>query len=165
VTADPARQAAIAGLVLAACAFAAACAGAGPSAGSDAEQRIQTVISETHSGLAEARREVVRDAASWTRLWSEIHAGRDPVPALPAVDFEREMLIAVASGTRPTGGFSIQVTAVATRGDRLEVAVLERCPDADAIVTMALTQPVAVVRVAKLAQTPTFQDTRTGACR
>jgi protease stability complex PrcB-like protein len=165
VAVDSARQAAIASLVLAACAFAAACAGAGPSAGSDAQPIIQTVISETHSGLAEARRAVIRDAASWARLWSEIHAGRIPAPALPAVDFEREMLIAVASGTRPTGGFSIQVTGVTTRGDRLEIAVLERCPDADAIVTMALTQPVAVVRVAKLTQTPTFQDTRTGACR
>jgi hypothetical protein len=165
VTVDAARQASVAGLVLAACAFAAACAGAGPSGGSDAEQRVQTVISETQSGIATARREVIRDQASWARLWSEIHANRMPAPELPTVDFAREMLIAVATGTRPSGGFSIEVTGVATRGDRLEVAVLERCLDADAIVTQALTQPVAVVRVAKLAQTPTFTDTRIGACR
>jgi protease stability complex PrcB-like protein len=165
VTVDSTRQTAIAGLALAACAFAAACAGAGPSAGSDAEQRVAPVISETQSGLDESRREVIRDAASWSRLWSQIHAGRIPVPPLPAVDFGREMLIAVASGTRPTAGFSIQVTGVTTRGDRLEVAVLERCPDADAILAQVLTQPVSVVRVAKLAQTPTFNETRTGACR
>jgi hypothetical protein len=54
---------------------------------------------------------------------------------------------------------------VTTRGGRLEVTVLERCPDADAIVAQVLTQPVAVVRVAKLAQDPAFNDTHTGACR
>jgi hypothetical protein len=165
VTAEAARRVTIAGLVLTASAFATACASAGPSSGSDAEQRIQTVVSDTHSGLAAARREVIRDAASWSRLWAEIHAGRTPAPERPAVDFEREMLIAVATGTRPSGGFSIQVTGVTTRGDTLEVAVLERCPESDAIVTLALTQPVEVVRVAKLAQTPSFRDTRTGACR
>jgi hypothetical protein len=165
VSVDSVPQAFIAGLALSASAFAAACAGAGPSSGSDAEQRVQPVISETQSGIATARREVIRDAASWARLWAEIHAGRTPMPELPAVDFGREMLIAVATGTRPSGGFSIQVTGVATRGDRLEVAVLERCPDSDAIVTMALTQPVEVVRVARLAQTPVFHDTRTGGCR
>jgi hypothetical protein len=165
VTAEARRRVTVAGLALTASAFAAACAGAGPSGGSDAEQRIQTVISEAHSGLATARREVIRDAAGWSRLWAEIHAGRTPAPELPAVDFAREMLIAVATGTRPSGGFSIQVTGVTTHGDTLEVAVLERCPESDAIVTLALTQPVEVVRVAKLAQTPTFRDTRTGACR
>ena len=165
MTVDAARWASVAGLVLAACAFAAGCASAGPSGGSDAEQRVQSVISETQSGLATARREVIRDQASWARLWSEIHANLAPAPGLPAVDFAREMLIAVATGMRPSGGFSIEVTRVATRGDRLEIAVLERCPDADAIVTQALTRPVAVVRVARLAQTPTFNDARTGACR
>jgi hypothetical protein len=81
------------------------------------------------------------------------------------VDFAREMLIAVATGTRPSGGFSIRVTGVTALGDVLEIAVLERCPASGAIVTQALTQPVEVVRVAKLAQPPSFRDTRTGACR
>jgi len=165
VTAEAARRATIAGLVLAASVGLTSCATAGPSGGSDAEQRIETVVSDVHSGLDKARREVIRDAASWARLWGEIHGGRTPAPELPPVDFEREMLIAVATGTRPTGGFSIKVQSVTTRGDRLEVAVVERCPESDAMVTMSLTQPVEVVRVAKLAQAPTFRDTRTGACR
>jgi hypothetical protein len=165
VAAEAARRVTVSALVVTACAFAAACASAGPSGGSDAEQRFETVISETHSGLASARREVIRDAASWSRLWAEINAGRTPAPELPAVDFAREMLIAVATGTRPSGGFSIRVTGVTALGDVLEIAVLERCPASGAIVTQALTQPVEVVRVAKLAQPPSFRDTRTGACR
>ena len=78
MTAEAARRVTAASLALTASAFAAACAGAGPSGGSDAEQRIQTVISEAHSGLATARREVIRDAAGWSRLWAEIHAGCAP---------------------------------------------------------------------------------------
>jgi hypothetical protein len=111
------------------------------------------------------RREVIRDEASWARLWGEIHAGVTPGPPLPPVDFAHHMLIAVASGTRPSGGFSIKVRSVATRGETLEVSVLESCPAQGAMVSMALTRPVEVVRVARLAQAPTFQEARTSSCR
>ena len=75
------------------------------------------------------------------------------------------MLVVVASGTRPSGGFAIKVQGVATRGARLEVAVLETCPAPGAMVSMELTQPVEVVRVPRLAQTATFRETRASSCR
>jgi hypothetical protein len=54
-----------------------ACA-SGPSGseGTGAEQPFESVVSELHSGIAEKRREVVRDQESWARLWSEIHRGQ-----------------------------------------------------------------------------------------
>jgi hypothetical protein len=143
-----------------------ACA-SGPSGseGTGAEQPFESVVSELHSGIAEKRREVVRDQESWGRLWSEIHRGQDSAGQPPAVDFSREMLIVAALGTRPTGGFAVKVRGVATRGDRLEVVVLESCPAQGAMVTAALTQPVEVVRVARLSQTPTFKEQRETSCR
>jgi hypothetical protein len=75
------------------------------------------------------------------------------------------MLIAVATGTRPSGGFSIKVRRVATRGETLEVAVLETCPALGAMVSMGLSQPVEVVRAPRLAQPPTFRDERAASCR
>lgn len=143
----------------------AACAAAGPSDGSAAEHSFEAILATTHSGVAERRREVVRDEASWARLWSEIHAGFTPAPPLPAVDFSRHMLIAVALGTRPSGGFGIEVRSVATRGESLEIAVAESCPAAGAMVTLSLTQPVEVVRAPRLAQTPSFRETRAASCR
>jgi len=145
-------------------ALAAACAAAGPSDGANGPLTLQTLLSESYSGLAGPRREVVRDAASFTKLWAEIHAGRSPAPAPPAVDFAREMLVVAALGTRPSGGFSVAVTRVVARGEALDVTVLESCPAKDAMVTMALTQPVQVVRVARAAGTPAFHETRGPSC-
>jgi hypothetical protein len=75
------------------------------------------------------------------------------------------MLVVLASGTRPSGGFAIRVQGVATRGARLEISVLETCPAPGAMVTMELTQPVQVVRVPRLAQAATFRETRAASCR
>jgi hypothetical protein len=165
VSPEAARLGTGAGLGLVASALLAACAAAGPGDAGDAEHPFETLLAETHSGLAERRREVVRDEVGWTRLWADIHAGVTPAPPLPPVDFGRHMLIAVASGTRPSGGFTIKVRSVATRGGKLEVAVLETCPAPVAMVTMELTQPVEVVRVPRLTQPATFHEARAGSCR
>jgi hypothetical protein len=165
VSPETARHATVAGLVLAASALLAACTSAGPGDPADAEHPLETVLAAAYSGLAEPRREVVRDEAGWARLWAEIHAGVDPAPPRPLVDFARDMLIAVAAGTRPSGGFSIKVRRVATRGETLEVAVLETCPAPGAMVSMGLSQPVEVVRVPRLVQPATFRDERAASCR
>jgi hypothetical protein len=165
VSAEAARLGAAAGLALAASALLAACAAAGPGDPRDIEHPFETLLAEAHSGLAEPRREVVRDEAGWARLWADIHAGVTPAPPLPPVDFGRHMLVAVASGTRPSGGFAIRVRSVATRGGKLEVVVLETCPAPDAMVTLELTQPVEVVRVPRLEQPAAFQEARAGPCR
>jgi hypothetical protein len=157
---------AILGLGLAGAALVAACARAGPSDGeSTAEHPFETILAAVHTGLAERRRELIRDEASWARLWAEVHAGFTPAPPLPTVDFAQHMLIAVALGTRPSGGFGVKVQSVTSRGERLEVAVAESCPAAGAMVTQSLTQPVEVVRAPRLAQTPTFRETRAASCR
>ena len=162
---ETARRATVAGLALAASALLAACTSAGPDDPADAEHPFETVLAEGYSGLAEPRREVIQDEAAWARLWTEIHAVVDPLPPRPTVDFARDMLVAVATGTRPSGGFSIKVRRVATRGETLEVTVLETCPAPGAMVSLGLTQPVEVVRVPRLAQPPAFRNERAAACR
>ena len=152
---------------LAGAAFAMLACASGPSGseGTGTEQPFESVVSELHSGIAEKRRELVRDQESWARLWSEIHRGQDSAGQPPPVDFSRQMLILAALGTRPTGGFAVKVRGVSTRGEQLEVVVLESCPAQGAMVTAALTQPVEVVRVARLSQTPTFKEQRETSCR
>ena len=151
----------MAAAVLAAC----AAAGPGDSGEAGAAQPLETLLAESYSGLARPRREVVGDEPTWARLWAEIHEGVTPAPPLPEVDFARNMLIAVALGTRPSGGYGIKVRSVTVRGERLHVSVLETCPARGARVTTGLTQPVEVVRVPRLAQAPKFEDTRAAECR
>ena len=154
-----------AGLMFSALALLACTTGPSGSDGNDLAHAFEAVVTTFHSGISEKRREIVRDQAGWTRLWAEIHAGQTPAEPAPAVDFSQHMLIVAALGTRPTGGFAVKVRGVATRGDLLEVAVLETCPPPGAMVTTALTQPVEVVRVPKLPQQPTFMEERETSCR
>ena len=153
--------------LLAVAALAVACAAGGPMGGGEMgeERPFETILNQTTSGLGERTREVIRDEDAWARLWERIQEGVSPRPALPPVDFSRHMIIAVATGARPTGGFGIAVKSVATRGDRLEVRVVETCPPRGAIVIMVLTQPVAVVRLDKLDQAPTFLESKDPSCR
>jgi len=144
-----------------------ACAAGGPGeeSGNPVAVPFETLLDEAFSGLQEVRREVVRDEATWMRLWAQIHENVTPQPPLPPVDFSRDMLIAVATGTRPTGGFDIEIGSVALRADRLEVAVHETCPAPGDRVTQGQTHPVEVVRLVRLPQAPTFQETRSASCR
>jgi hypothetical protein len=108
---------------------------------------------------------VVRGETAWARLWDEVYAIVTPQPSRPAVDFARDMLVVAATGTRPSGGFAVQVTGVMQRGTDLEVTVLETCPPPGARVSRALTRPVVVVRVPRLALVPRFVETRSASRR
>jgi hypothetical protein len=124
----------------------------------------ETVLSQAYSGLDEALSEVVQDQGTWTALWDRIHSRVEPRPPLPPVDFSRHMLIAVATGARSSGGFGVAVREVAVHEDELVVEVLETCPARGSMVTLALTQPVAVVRLEKLSQTPVFHHVKSPSC-
>ena len=144
-----------------------ACAAGSPSGGGQAGTSLafEPIVDESASGLNEPLREVVRDEARWARLWEQVYAGVTPRPPRPPVDFSRQMLIAVAAGTRPTGGFDVAVRAVTARGNALEVEVFESCPPPGAMVSTALTQPVTVVRLDALALAPAFRETKETSCR
>src|SRR5687768_16334443 len=108
------------------------------------------------SGIRGARRLVIRDAATWTQFWSELGAG-----VRPEVDFSTDLVIAVASGERSSGGHDIEVRQVARTGGQLRIAVVETSPGEGCVITAALTQPVDVVVVPASGVTGwSFIDTR-----
>jgi hypothetical protein len=150
-----------------AAALAIACAAGSPSGGAQAGAALafEPIADESTSGLGVPLREVVRDEARWALLWEQVYAAVTPRPPRPAVDFSRQMLIAVAAGTRPTGGFDIAVQAVSGRGNALQVEVLESCPAPGAMVSAGLTQPVMIVRLDAVALAPAFKETKTPSCR
>ena len=94
------------------------------------------------SGIRGARRLVIRDAATWEHFWGELGAG-----VRPEVNFSQDLVIAVASGDRSSGGHDIEVRQVSRSGARLRIEVLETYPSEGCMTTAALTQPVDVVVV------------------
>jgi protease stability complex PrcB-like protein len=112
-----------------------------------------------YSGMRQSQRLVVRDQATWQQTWSTIWSNTSAVPALPAVDFDREMVIVAALGERTSGGFSILVDRVTESGNGLTVSVRSVSPGSSCIVTLALTQPVDIVRVTRRDGMVSFTET------
>ncbi len=85
----------------------------------------------------------------WADFWSRHHTIVTPQPALPAVDFSRDMVIAVVDRTEPSGGFRLEITDIEDAAGRLVVRVSKTIPGPDCIVTAVITQPFHLVRMAK----------------
>ena len=115
-----------------------------------------TLAQGTMSNIDEPRQVVVRTAAEWQALWKE----HDPGSAAPPVDFTQSAVVGIFLGSRPTAGFSVDITAVKTEGNRTVVEYLERRPAADAFVAQILTSPFHVVRLAQIAAPVGFRRLR-----
>jgi PrcB C-terminal len=103
---------------------------------------IRRIGQWTRTGIAEARRLVIRDANAWVEFWSELGVGERP-----DVDFSHDIVVAVAAGQRQTGGYEIAVDRVVDNGGELTAEVVETTPGPNCITTQSLTQPVDVVVV------------------
>jgi len=112
------------------------------SYGSTAGLEMRRIGQWTHTGISEARSLVIRDANAWAEFWSELGVGDRP-----AVDFSRDLVIAVAAGQRPTGGHEVAISQISQADGELRIEVVETEPGPNCMTTSALTQPVDVVVV------------------
>jgi protease stability complex PrcB-like protein len=103
---------------------------------------IRRIGQWSHTGVREARRMVIQDANAWAEFWSELGVGNRP-----AVDFTRDVVIAVAAGERPSGGHEIAVSKVTQENGELTAEIVETVPGPNCLTTSALVQPVDVVVV------------------
>ena len=95
------------------------------------------------SGIQDARTVVVRTAAEWQALWAE-HAGD---ARRPEVDFSKVQLVGIFLGTRPTAGYSVDVTSVTRTATSATVEYSERQPGPDQMVAQVLTAPFHLVAI------------------
>ena len=110
------------------------------------------------TGISGRQRSVVRDAATWAQLWRTITSGYSPAPPVPELDFDSEMAIVAAMGTRPSGGYSIHIDEVREADGQLHVEVREVSPGPNCLVSFAMTAPVVAVRVARRDGPVTFVE-------
>ncbi|MEX2476528.1 protease complex subunit PrcB family protein [Marinobacter sp.] len=99
-----------------------------------------------HCGLTAPGLVYVDQADQIARL-EHLPARNLPLDALKAVDFDREHLLLIGLGQKPTGGYGVTLEGAEIREGALEVAVNVRQPATDAMVTQALTTPCAVIAV------------------
>jgi len=89
----------------------------------------------------------IRNSAEFNCLLKKIP---DISPSsIPYINFDKEILIAVFQGLKPTGGYDIRIEKVIMSNDQLYVYLKEKKPDRNAIVTCAFTSPYHIIKIQK----------------
>ncbi len=92
-------------------------------AGSAAQPLVFTTLTRgNHSGISTFAQAVVRGPDEWAALWRRHAAGTKIPPSPPAVDFSRNMVIAVFFGKGPVG-WRTAISDIVERGSQLVVVV------------------------------------------
>jgi VWFA-related protein len=108
-----------------------------PSPAPKAPVPFTTLNSDAMSGIDRGEQVVVRTPVEWEALWRRHAAGRP----LPAVDFSRDMVVGVFLGSRPSGGFGVQITSTERVGDVLVVKWSEQTPAPGQMAAQVMTAP------------------------
>lgn len=100
-----------------------------------------------YSGLSDPMRLAVFDAATFAEVWGRAFGNQEPAPKPPAVDFETDFVVVAALGERSSGGYEIKVAGAREEGGGIEIGILATAPGKGCPVTMAMTQPIDIVRL------------------
>ncbi|MCS7191925.1 MAG: alkaline phosphatase family protein [Armatimonadetes bacterium] len=104
----------------------------------------------SYCGVIEPKQIVIKSAKDWEDLWKQVHKGKILMPNIPAIDFNKNMVIAVFMGQKPTSGYSIQIAEVEQNDGEVIAKVRSTSPPMGAIVLQVLTQPFHIVVVPKV---------------
>ena len=102
-----------------------------------------------YSGFEQPATLVVRTQQTWQSAWDQMYVNYGQKPPLPAIDFSREMIVIAAAGIKNTGGYNIVLTGASETDGVVTIQVLENGPGSNCGVTLALTQPVDLARLAR----------------
>jgi PrcB C-terminal len=104
---------------------------------------MKTIDKGEHSNMDDAAQVVAKTQQEWQQLWQK-HAADRP---LPAVDFSKEMAVGIFLGSRPTGGYILEIASATQEGGTLVVKYRESIPQRGTMTAQVLTSPYHLVVV------------------
>lgn len=136
------------------------CTLTGCAATPDGAVTFRTVAQGAFSGIREVKRQVIRDAATWEKFWQE-HAGKTiPLPPLPEIHFQQEMVIVTTLGTKRSGGYRIEIREAVWQGKELKVTVQTSAPKPGGMTISALTAPYHFIALPRTEATVVFHEVK-----
>ena len=108
------------------------------------------------SAIDSPRQVTARTSEEWSALWRAHAPGR---PA-PQVDLANEMVVGVFAGTKPTGGYAVEITRAEERDGALVIEYRESSPPADAVAAQVLTAPYHLIVLPRDAGPVRFRQVR-----
>ncbi|MGE5329421.1 MAG: protease complex subunit PrcB family protein [Deltaproteobacteria bacterium] len=113
------------------------------------EPGFETIMISEYCGINEPNNAVVQNKEKFEELWKLTNSGVYPVTAAPEIDFEKNTIVAVYMGQKPTGGYRIEITKIEENEQNVVVTVKETMAQGDSILTNVLTSPVHIVKIKK----------------
>ena len=117
---------------------------------------FKSVFTSDFTGFGASEQRVILSQTDWAAVWATLHRDVSPVPPLPEVDFDQEILILAALGSRSNTCFQVDVSSIQDSSGVLEVEVTESTPGPGCICGAAITQPAQVVRLERVAEGARF---------
>ena len=117
---------------------------------------ITRVLNDKYSGIRTQREELIASQARWQTVWDEIMSTRSPKPALPSVDFSRDVVILAALGQSGDACRGIAVEDVDHVSELLRVSIKETRSPSSCVCPPVAVQPVDVVTVPRRSTTAVF---------
>lgn len=108
----------------------------------------------TQSSIHVRRALVITNQRDLDMLWAEHNGARPGALPKPVVDFEKQSLVAVFAGDKPTHGYSLTVKSIKETERSIDVYVGLVSPAKDAKVIRQITQPWIALPVDKKAGKP-----------
>jgi hypothetical protein len=105
---------------------------------------VNTIARGQFTRIDSPQQVVARTAEQWTALWRAHAPDREP----PAVDFSKDMVVAVFLGSRPTAGFRVEIVGIREEKGKTIVQYREARPPSGAITAQVITAPFHIVTVA-----------------
>jgi hypothetical protein len=108
------------------------------------------------SKIKTPRTTIITSPGQFNSYWRE-STGNNSVAN---VDFDREQLVAINIGERPTSGYKLSVTSVVQLSDQsVVISYVEQRPSVNARVTYVKTSPYVIIRMKKVNSRITFKPT------
>jgi hypothetical protein len=111
------------------------------------------INSDSMSSIDRAEQAVARTPDEWQALWRR-HAPGRPAPTL---DFNRDMVVAVFLGSRPSGGYAAEITSTAIENGVLVVRWRESAPAPGQMAAQVVTAPSHIATVPRHAGQVRFE--------
>ncbi len=97
------------------------------------------------SGIEGAISTTLRDAQAWRTFWKHHKSCEIPMPSLPDVDFEKEIVIIYMLGEKSRGSTRVHIESVEDDGTALNVSVATK--SSTGLSTTVMCNPFTIIKV------------------
>jgi hypothetical protein len=91
--------------------------------------------------------DLITSQTDLVNLWNQAYGNQLNLPPVPQVDFGRQSVVAIFLGSKPTGGYGVDVQKVSVQNDQAYLDAKITSPAPGAITTQSLTSPWALVQL------------------